>query len=46
MHSASTSHVQLRDVIDDDLPVFFEHQRDPETFHMAAFTANDPADHA
>lgn len=33
-------------MIDDDLPVFFEHQRDPEAIHMAAFTAEDPTDRA
>jgi RimJ/RimL family protein N-acetyltransferase len=27
----------LRDVVEDDLPVFFEHQRDPEAVEMAAF---------
>lgn len=32
----------LRDVTDDDLPVFFEHQLDEEANHMAAFTAKDP----
>jgi len=27
----------LREVLEDDLPVFFEHQRDPESVEMAAF---------
>jgi RimJ/RimL family protein N-acetyltransferase len=27
----------LRDVREDDLPIFFEHQRDPEACRMAAF---------
>lgn len=36
----------LRDVVSDDLPVFFEHQRDPEANRMAAFTVKNPADHA
>jgi len=27
----------LRDVIEDDLPILFEHQRDPESVEMAAF---------
>jgi RimJ/RimL family protein N-acetyltransferase len=36
----------LRDVIDTDLPVFFEHQQDPEARFMAAFTSKDPRDHA
>jgi RimJ/RimL family protein N-acetyltransferase len=29
--------VALRDVLEEDLPVFFEHQSDPEAAHMAAF---------
>ena len=33
--------VRLRDVIEDDLPVFFEHQRDPVANRMAAFPARD-----
>jgi RimJ/RimL family protein N-acetyltransferase len=36
--------VFLRDVIDDDLAVFFTQQLDPEANFMAAFTAKDPAD--
>ena len=32
----------LRNVVNDDLPIFFEHQLDPEANHMAAFTAKDP----
>jgi RimJ/RimL family protein N-acetyltransferase len=31
----------LRDVLESDLPVFFEHQRDPEATHMADFPARD-----
>ena len=31
--------VILRDVEETDLPVFFEHQRDPEACRMAGFTA-------
>jgi RimJ/RimL family protein N-acetyltransferase len=31
----------LRDVIESDLPVFFEHQRDPEATAMADFPARD-----
>jgi RimJ/RimL family protein N-acetyltransferase len=31
----------LRDVVDTDLPVFLEHQRDPEANRMAAFPARD-----
>ena len=36
--------VLLRDVIEDDLPVFFAHQQDVDANHMAAFTAKNPAD--
>jgi RimJ/RimL family protein N-acetyltransferase len=39
--------VQLRDVIADDLPIFYEQQRDPAAVHMAAYVAaRDPAAHA
>ena len=34
--------IRLRDVEMDDLPIFFEHQRDPDANHMAAFTSKDP----
>ena len=33
--------VVLRDVMEEDLPIFFEHQRDPEATQMAAFPARD-----
>ena len=33
--------VGLRPVIESDLPLFYEHQLDPEAIHMAAFTARD-----
>lgn len=36
-----TNDVRLRDVIQDDLPIFFEQQRDPEANAMAAFPARD-----
>ena len=36
--------VVLRDVMTDDLPIFFEQQLDPEANIMAAFTAKDPTD--
>lgn len=36
----------LRDVLDEDLPRFFEHQLDPQANHMAAFTAREPTDRA
>jgi RimJ/RimL family protein N-acetyltransferase len=34
----------LRDVLPDDLPIFFEQQLDQEAMYMAAFTAKDPTD--
>jgi RimJ/RimL family protein N-acetyltransferase len=37
--ASSTSDIRLREVTDDDLPIFFEHQRDPEANQMAAFPA-------
>jgi len=40
----STNNISLRDVTEDDLPIFFDHQRDPGANHMAAFTASDPED--
>ena len=33
--------VALRDVLDDDLPLLFEHQLDPDATAMAAFPARD-----
>lgn len=33
--------VRLRDVRDDDLPIFFEHQQDPGSNRMANFDARD-----
>ena len=38
--------VRLRAVQADDLPLFFAHQQDAESVHMAAFTAKDPSDEA
>ena len=32
-----TNNIQLRDVVETDLPVFFEHQIDPEASRMASF---------
>jgi RimJ/RimL family protein N-acetyltransferase len=43
-HDSSTSYVLLRDVTLADLPTFFEHQLDPTSNYMAAFTAKDPDD--
>jgi RimJ/RimL family protein N-acetyltransferase len=39
-----TDDVLLREVLDEDLPTFFEQQLDPAANVMAAFTARDPAD--
>lgn len=36
-----TSEIRLRDVIDADLPIFFEHQLDSDATRMAAFPARD-----
>jgi RimJ/RimL family protein N-acetyltransferase len=33
--------VSLRDVVEDDLPILFEHQQDPGANQMAAFPARD-----
>ncbi len=33
--------VRLRDVTENDLPIFYEHQRDDEAYHMAAFTPRE-----
>jgi len=37
-----TNELYLRDVVHDDLPIFFENQLDQEANYMAAFTAKDP----
>ncbi|MEV1083096.1 GNAT family N-acetyltransferase [Streptomyces sp. NPDC050211] len=36
--------VELREIHDSDLPVFYRQMMDPEAVWMAAFTAKDPAD--
>ncbi len=36
----------LREVIDSDLPVFFQYQQDQEAIQMAAFTSETPSDRA
>lgn len=38
-----TDDLVLRDVVEADLPIFFEQQLDPEANHMAAFTVMTPA---
>ena len=35
------SGVRLRDVVEADLPILFEHQRDPDAARMAAFPSRD-----
>jgi RimJ/RimL family protein N-acetyltransferase len=40
-----TPRIHLRDVIEDDISAFFEHQLDPEATEMAAFPARDRDDH-
>ena len=37
-----THEIRLRDVIVDDLPIFFQHQIDVEAVHMAAHPPRDP----
>jgi RimJ/RimL family protein N-acetyltransferase len=37
----ATPRVRLRDVVDDDLPVFFEHQLDPDANRMGGFRPRD-----
>ncbi|SER17738.1 GNAT family N-acetyltransferase [Piscibacillus halophilus] len=36
--------VILRDIQEGDLPIFFEHQQDPISNYMAAFTSKNPSD--
>jgi RimJ/RimL family protein N-acetyltransferase len=38
--------LELREITDDDLPIFFAQQLDPEANAMAAFGAKDPSDPA
>jgi RimJ/RimL family protein N-acetyltransferase len=40
----TVENLQLRAVIETDLPIFFAHQQDAGALRMAAFTAKDPAD--
>lgn len=42
--NAEASGVLLRDVIEEDVAIFFHQQLDEEANRMAAFTAKDPAD--
>ncbi|MGE6204405.1 GNAT family N-acetyltransferase [Guptibacillus hwajinpoensis] len=40
----SNKEVQLRDILEKDLPIFFDHQLDCSANYMAAFTSKDPTD--
>ncbi|GEM44514.1 GNAT family N-acetyltransferase [Deinococcus cellulosilyticus] len=44
MSQISSTHILLRAVEPSDLDPFFDHQRDPEACHMAAFTRANPGD--
>jgi len=44
MRDDLTHELLLRDVVEDDLPLFFDFQLDPVANHLAAFTAGDPTD--
>ena len=46
MSSDLTGDIRLRCVADEDLPIFFRQQLDPDANHMAAFTRKDPTDEA
>jgi len=41
MKVRQSNDVRLRDVTGDDLMIFYEHQRDPESTQMAAFPSRD-----
>src|SRR3982074_1090765 len=43
LQSPMKTKIQLRDVEADDLPLFFEHQRDPIAVAMVAFNSRDRA---
>ena len=44
MENAVTTRVTLREVVEADVAIFFEHQLDPVAVQMAAFTTKQPAD--
>lgn len=44
MEYLKNAEIKLRDVIEVDLPIFFEQQLDYTANYMAAFTAKDPSD--
>jgi RimJ/RimL family protein N-acetyltransferase len=41
MEHAMRYNVTLREVTIDDLPIFYQHQHDPETAHMAGFPSRE-----
>jgi RimJ/RimL family protein N-acetyltransferase len=44
MENTSANSILLREVVPDDLPIFFQQQLDSPANHMAAFTTKNPAD--
>ena len=44
MNENKSNDILLRDVREDDLPIFFEQQLDPDANYMAGFSAKDPKD--
>ena len=44
MQNGPIQNLLLRDVVEDDLSLFFDFQLDPDANYMAAFTARDPTD--
>lgn len=43
-YGGAVSHIELRDLDDDDLDAIFDMMRDPEAIALAAFTTADPHD--
>jgi RimJ/RimL family protein N-acetyltransferase len=46
IEARATSEVLIRDVEEQDIPIFFEHQLDPEAIDMAAFPSRDRDAHS
>lgn len=46
MANENDQSVVLRDVLESDLPIFFDYQLDKDANYMAAFTAKDPTNRA
>lgn len=44
MENLTNTNVQLRNVLEFDLSIFFEYQLDTEANYMAAFTSKDSTD--